>query len=87
MALSKSWWCISIDGNVIAVQAHMYDNKKINVVRVLPNKQQPSDRPAHSHTRTRSTRTSHTRIHDDNTRIVVVHTRIVVSVAVRPRTA
>ena len=37
-------------------------------VRVLPNTQQPSDRPVPTHTRTRSTHTSHTRIHHDNTR-------------------
>ena len=45
------------------------------------------DRPVHTRTRTRSTHTTHTHIHHDHTCIAVVHTRILGSVAIRPRIA
>ena len=93
--------CQSMDGNVKTVQLCMkmkilFTAVCTCTVRVLPNTEQSSASMRHGHaswtglytrTRTRSTHTTHTRIHHDHTCIAVVDTRIVVSVAVRPRKA
>ena len=85
-----------MDGNVSTVQVYVYEDEKMLTVhalyvRVLPNTQQSSvimDRPVHTRTRTRGTRTTHTRKLHVHACIAVVHTRIVVvPVAVRPRKA
>ena len=74
---------------------HIYENEKMLKVHVLyvffTRKNRGlafvMDRLVHAWTRTRSTHTTHTRIHHDHACIAVVHTRIAVSLAVRPRIA